>query len=137
VFYHSQVFCCGNEVIFSFICRRKKWLMSFRKEQSKHGRRMSRFHFFCLFLLQTGKLTKSSFWNSKSAAMSIPRPVGCMRPSRWFCPAQFRFQLQSALLTTSPYFDDLEFDIFDAISAHCHFISADTIAVRIRTLSEH
>jgi len=40
--------------------------------------------------------------------MFNPRPVGRMRPSRRFCAAQFRFQLQSAVLTTSPYFDNLE-----------------------------
>jgi len=39
--------------------------------------------------------------------------------------------------TTSPYFDNLEFDIFDTGGPQCHFIKSDTMAVRIRTLSVH
>jgi len=38
-------------------------------------------------------------------------------------------------LTTSPYFDNLEFNIFDAGSPECYFIMSVTIAVGIRTLS--
>jgi len=34
-------------------------------------------------------------------------------------------------LTTCPYFDNREFDIFDAGSPPCHFITSVTIAVRI------
>jgi len=33
-------------------------------------------------------------------------------------------------LTTSPYFDNLEFDIFVAGGPQCHFITSATIAVR-------
>jgi len=32
------------------------------------------------------------------------------------------------MLTTYPYFDNLEFDIFDAGGLHCHFITSVTIA---------
>jgi len=39
--------------------------------------------------------------------------------------------------TTCPYFDNLEFDIFDAGGPHCHFITSFAMAVRIRTLSVH
>jgi len=35
------------------------------------------------------------------------------------------------------YFDNLEFDIFDAGRPQFHFIVSVTIAVRIRTLSGH
>jgi len=38
-------------------------------------------------------------------------------------------------VTTSPYIDNLEFDIFDAVGPQCHFITSVTITVRIRTLS--
>jgi len=41
------------------------------------------------------------------------------------------------VLTTCPYFDNLEFDIFDAGCPKCHSIMSVTIAVRIRTLSVH
>jgi len=37
--------------------------------------------------------------------------------------------------TTCPYFDNLEFDIFDAGGLQCHFTMSVTIAVRIRMLS--
>jgi len=40
----------------------------------------------------------------------------------------------SHILTTCPFFDNLEFDIFDAGDAQCHFITSVTNAVRIRTL---
>jgi len=36
------------------------------------------------------------------------------------------------MLTTSSYFDNLEFDIFDTGSPHCHFNTSVTIAVRIQ-----
>ena len=40
------------------------------------------------------------------------------------------------MLTSSPYFDNLEFDIFDASGGpQCHYITSVTIAVRILTLS--
>jgi len=39
------------------------------------------------------------------------------------------------ILTTSPYFNSLEFDIFVGDVPQCHFITSVTIAVRIRTLS--
>jgi len=39
------------------------------------------------------------------------------------------------MLTTCPYFDNLEFDIFDAGGPQCYFITSVTIAVWIRTLS--
>ena len=41
------------------------------------------------------------------------------------------------MLTTCPFVDHLEFDIFVAGSSQCHFIASVTIAVRIRTLSIH
>jgi len=43
----------------------------------------------------------------------------------------------SYVLSTCPYFDNLEFDIFDADGLQCHFIMSVAIAVRIRTLSVH
>jgi len=41
------------------------------------------------------------------------------------------------MLTTSPYFDNLEFYIFDKGGRQCYFIKSATIAIRIRTLSVH
>ena len=43
----------------------------------------------------------------------------------------------SYILTTCPYFDNLELDIFDAGGTQCCFITSVTMAVRIRTLSVH
>jgi len=40
-------------------------------------------------------------------------------------------------MATGPYFDYLEFDIFDTGGPQCHFIKSVTFAVRIRTLSVH
>jgi len=40
----------------------------------------------------------------------------------------------SYILTTCPYFDNLEVDIFDAGGLQCHYVMSVTIAVRIRTL---
>jgi len=39
----------------------------------------------------------------------------------------------SDMLTTSSYFDNLQFEIFDAGSPQCHFIMSDAIVVRIRS----
>jgi len=39
--------------------------------------------------------------------------------------------------TTCPYFDSLEFDIFDTGGPQRDFITSVTIAVRIRTLPVH
>jgi len=41
----------------------------------------------------------------------------------------------SYILTTCPYFDNLEFDIFDASGYQRHFITSVTIAIRIRMVS--
>jgi len=38
------------------------------------------------------------------------------------------------MLTTCPYFDNLEFDIFVTGGPQCHLIASVTIAVGIRTL---
>jgi len=43
----------------------------------------------------------------------------------------------SCILTTCPYFDNLEFDIFNADGPRYHFIASFTIAFRILTLSVH
>jgi len=43
----------------------------------------------------------------------------------------------SYILTTCPYFDNLEFDSFDVGGPQCHFITSFAMAVRIRTLSVH
>ena len=78
--------------------------------------------------------------NNLRPAMSNPRPSGRMRPRRRFCAAQFRFFTVvkvSYILTTCPYFDNLEFDIIFAGGPQCHFITSVTIAVRMRTLSGH
>jgi len=40
------------------------------------------------------------------------------------------------ILTTCPYFDNLEFDIFDAGGYQCHFITSVTIAIRIHMVSD-
>jgi len=38
----------------------------------------------------------------------------------------------SYILTTCPYFDNLEFDIFYAGRLQCHYVTSDTSAVTIR-----
>jgi len=45
----------------------------------------------------------------------------------------------SYILTTCPYFDNLEFDIFNAGGPQCYFIMSVSVttAVRFRTLSVH
>jgi len=43
----------------------------------------------------------------------------------------------SYILKTCPYFDNLEFKIFDLGGLQCHFIMFVTTAVRMRTLSVH
>jgi len=53
------------------------------------------------------------------------------------CGPVFSVVKISYILTTCPYFDNLEFDIFDKGSLQCHFIMSFTIAVRIPTLSVH
>jgi len=55
-----------------------------------------------------------------------------MRPS-----LRCRCNKVSYILTTCPYFDNLEFDIFDASGLQCNFIKSVTTAVRIRTLAVH
>jgi len=41
------------------------------------------------------------------------------------------------MLTTCPYFDNLEFDIFGTRGPQCHFITSVTIADSIQTCSVH
>jgi len=55
-----------------------------------------------------------------------------MRPSLDFAVVNVSY-----ILTTCPYFDNPEFEIFDAVGFQCHFITSVTIAMRIRTLSVH
>ena len=69
-------------------------------------------------------------WSSATAAMSKPRPVGCMVPSVGFCYSKSIY-----ILATCPYFDNLEFQDFDAGGPQCHFITSVAITVRIQTLS--
>jgi len=55
-----------------------------------------------------------------------------VRPSLGFAAVK-----ESYMLTTCPYFDNLEFDIFDASGAQCHFIMFVANVVGIRTDSVH
>jgi len=69
-----------------------------------------------------------------ASAMSNPRaacdPIaGFVRPSLGFHCIK--------IFTTFPYFDYLEFDIFDAGGLQCHFITSVTIVVGGRTLPIH
>jgi len=65
--------------------------------------------------------------------MSTPRPVkGFVQSS-----SGVRCSEVSYILTTCPYFYNLEFDIFDAGGLQCLFITSVTIAVMIRMLSVH
>jgi len=55
-----------------------------------------------------------------------------MRPSRRFCAAQLRSRCSISSIHTgnlSPYFGNLEFDIFDAGGLHCQFIMSVIITV--------
>jgi len=54
---------------------------------------------------------------------------------RHFNNGRISIKLSLEFQSTCPYFDNLELDIFDAGSLHCHFITSVTIAVGIRTLS--
>jgi len=69
--------------------------------------------------------------------MSNPQPAWAQ--SKLFCgPVKvFAVANVSYILTTCPYFDNLEVDIFDEGGPHCHFITSFTMAVRIRTFSIH
>jgi len=55
------------------------------------------------------------------------------------CDPVYVFAIVNAsyILTTCPYFDNPEFENFDAVGFQCHFITFITIAMRIRTLSVH
>jgi len=56
---------------------------------------------------------------------SYVQQAGRMRPVEGFrCN-------KSILHTTCPYFDNLEFDLFDAGGPQCHFITSVTIAVTV------
>jgi len=46
----------------------------------------------------------------------------------------FRYSKRILYTVACPYFDNFEFDIFDAGSPQCHFNTSVTIAVWIRTL---
>jgi len=43
----------------------------------------------------------------------------------------------SYIVKACPYFDNPEFENFDAVGFQCYFITSVTIAMRIRTLSVH
>jgi len=62
-----------------------------------------------------------------------------MWPSQSFLGPVYVFAVVkvSYILTTCPYFDNHEFEIFDAVGPQCLFITSFTMAVRIRTLSVH
>jgi len=57
---------------------------------------------------------------------------GFVRPSLGFCCSKSILDIDNL-----SFFDNLEFDIFDAGGPQCHFIASFTTAVRIRTLSAH
>jgi len=57
---------------------------------------------------------------------------GFVRPS-----LGFHCNRSNYILTTCPYFDNLQLDIIDVCCPQCHFIMAVTIAVMIPTLSVH
>jgi len=61
------------------------------------------------------------------------------RPVEVFCgPAKvFAVVKVSYILTTCPYSDNFEFDIFDAGGPQCQFITFFNMAGRIWTLSVH
>jgi len=54
------------------------------------------------------------------------------------CPTQDPVYVSAAVklsyVVTSPYFDNLDFDTFDAGGPQCQFITSVTIAVGVRTL---
>jgi len=47
----------------------------------------------------------------------------------------FRCSKVSYILTTCPYFDNLEYDVFDAGGLQNNFLTSATFAVRIPTLT--
>jgi len=57
-----------------------------------------------------------------------------MWPNLGFCCGE---SIVCSLLTTCPYFDNLELDICDVAGLQCHFIMSVAIAVRIQMLSVH
>jgi len=86
--------------------------------------------------------------NTYNVKTSYVQLAGYMLTSLGFC---FSKSIIHIPLTTCPYFDNLVFDIFNAMSSvhlyhvctatlsrlYCHFITSVTNAVRIRTLSIH
>jgi len=72
-----------------------------------------------------------------NTAMSNRGPRTACRPVEGFVRPSLRLRCSKSILhlTTCPYFDSLEFDIFDAGGPQCLFITPDIIAVKIRTLS--
>jgi len=72
--------------------------------------------------------------------MFDPRPADRMWPSQSFVRSSLDFRESKSILyilTTFPYFKNLEFDIFDAVGLQCHFITFATITVRILALPVH
>jgi len=70
---------------------------------------------------------------------SLDQLCPTLGPFEGFVRPSLGFSCSESILHTDnrPYFDYLEFDIFDARGRQCHFITSVTIAVRIRTLSAH
>jgi len=62
---------------------------------------------------------------------------GACGPVEDFVMPNLGFRCSKSILhmTTCTYFNNLEFDIFDADLPQCHFIISVTIAVRNRTLA--
>jgi len=60
-------------------------------------------------------------------------------PVKGFVRPTLGFHSSNSFLYTDNlfYFDNLEFDIFDAGDLQCHFITPDTATVKICTLSIH
>ena len=89
-------------------------------QEKDHGERST--------LLVLGIANEDCYVCPKTA---MPNPVeGFVWPSLGFSYSESILHTHT-VLTISPYFDNLEFDVYEAGSPQCHSIMSITIAVRI------
>ena len=75
---------------------------------------------------QSGTMHRCQLCPTRDPRAACNPVKNCVRPS-----VGFAIKSMLHILTTCPYFDSLEFDLFVAGGSQCHFITSGTIAVRI------
>jgi len=75
----------------------------------------------------------------KPSKEAMSNPQAACTPVEGFVWPSLGFHCSKSILDIDnlSFFDNLEFDIFDAGGPQCHFITSFTIAIRIQTLSVH